>query len=76
MREHRWHGAALIVPARTPAGSATQVALGLVDTTDGLVRAIRVGTDGPPAILPRQAMAELVSHAQVMLDRDLPGDRR
>lgn len=75
MRGHRWHGAPLIVPARTPTGSATQVALGLVDTADGLVRAIRVGTDGQHAILPRQAMAELVSHAQVLLDRDLLGDR-
>ncbi|WP_410643256.1 hypothetical protein [Amycolatopsis sp. lyj-346] len=76
MRGHRWHGAPLIVPARTPAGSATQVTLGLVDTTDGLMRAVRVGADGPPALLPRQAMAELVSHAQTMLTRDLPGDRR
>ncbi|SEF38386.1 hypothetical protein SAMN05421837_12117 [Amycolatopsis pretoriensis] len=76
MRGHGWHGAPLIVPARTPAGSATQVSLGLIDTAGGLVRAIRVGGDGQPAILPRQAMAELVSHAQVMLDRDLPGDQR
>ncbi|MGW4525004.1 hypothetical protein [Amycolatopsis sp. NPDC004378] len=76
MREHRWHGVPLIVPARSPAGIATQVALGLVETADGLVRAVRVGTHGRPAILPRQAMAELVSHAQVLLDRDLPGDRR
>ena len=76
MRGHRWRGALLIVPARTPAGSATQVTFGLIDTTDGLMRAIRVGTDGEPAILPRQAMAELVSHAQSMLAHDLPGDRR
>ncbi|WP_410574973.1 hypothetical protein [Amycolatopsis sp. cmx-4-61] len=76
MRGHRWSGTPLIVPARTPAGSATQVTLGLIDTTDGPVRAVRVGADGPPAFLPRQAMAELVSHAQAMLTLDLPGDRR
>ena len=75
MREHRWRGAPLIVPARTPAGLATQVALGLVDTTDGPMRAIRVA-EGTLAILPRQAMAELVSHAQAVLLRDVPGDRR
>jgi hypothetical protein len=55
---------------------ATQVTLGLIDTKAGPVRAIRVGTDGPPAFLPRQAMAELVSHAQAMLLHDVPGDRR
>ncbi|WP_329048795.1 hypothetical protein OG738_39700 [Amycolatopsis sp. NBC_01488] len=75
MRGHRWRGALLIVPARTPAGSATQVTLGLIDTADGPVRAIRLGADGTPAILPRQAMAELVSHAQSLLARELPGDR-
>ncbi|MEU4254322.1 hypothetical protein AB0F15_43715 [Amycolatopsis sp. NPDC026612] len=76
MQGHRWRGIPLIVPARTPAGSATQVTFGLIDTADGPVRAIRVGADGPPAFLPRQAMAELVSHAQAMLIHDLPGDRR
>ncbi|MGW5715142.1 hypothetical protein ACWEVP_03165 [Amycolatopsis sp. NPDC003865] len=76
MRGHRWRGTPLIVPARTPTGSATQVTLGLVDTTDGPVRAIRVGADGSVAFLPRQAMAELVSHAQAMQVLDLPGDRR
>jgi hypothetical protein len=76
MQGQRWRGTQLIVPARTPAGLATQVTLGLIDTKAGPVRAIRVGTDGPPAFLPRQAMAELVSHAQAMLLHDVPGDRR
>jgi|1185.fasta_scaffold684320_2 hypothetical protein len=76
MRDHRWQEAPFIVPARTVTGLATQVTLGLVDTGDGLRRAIRVGTDSSPAILPRQAMTELVGHARAMVVRELPGDRR
>jgi len=75
MRGHRWHGVPLIVPARTLAGSVTQVTLGVVDTTDGLVRAIQIA-EGVLALLPRQATTELVSHAETILSRELPGDRR
>lgn len=75
MQEHRWRGRPLIAPARTLTGSATQVALGLIDTINGPQRAIKVGTDGEFAIVPRQAMVELISNARTMLAQNVPEDR-
>jgi hypothetical protein len=38
MQGQRWRGTQLIVPARTPAGLATQVTLGLIDTKSAMPR--------------------------------------
>ena len=65
----------LVVPGRTLAGDATQAVVGVLDTDDGPKRALLVGHDAEPVLLPRQAMAEFISHARAVMVEDIPEDR-
>jgi hypothetical protein len=65
----------VVIPARSLDGSASQAVVGVLATNDGPKRAVMVGHDGDPVVLPRQTMAELVSHARAVLTENIPEDR-
>lgn len=65
----------LVVPVRTLAGAATQAVVGVVDTSDGPKRAMLIGHDADPVLLPRQAMAEFIGHCRSVMVEDIPEDR-
>ncbi|QKV80696.1 hypothetical protein [Amycolatopsis sp. Hca4] len=65
----------VVIPARALDGSTSQAVVGVLATKDGPKRAVMVGHDGDPVVLPRQAMAELVSHAHAVLTESLSEDR-
>ncbi|MFD9890891.1 hypothetical protein ACFWY9_16215 [Amycolatopsis sp. NPDC059027] len=62
-----------ITPARTLAGQATHVVVGIVRSAAGERMALQTGDEGEPVILPPRAMAELVANTRAVLDRDVGG---
>lgn len=74
MKELRWRSQPAIIPARTTTGDATSVVVGVLETDHGPKRAVAVGHDDVAAVLPRQAMAELVHHARCTLTESIPDD--
>jgi hypothetical protein len=65
----------LVVPGRTLDGAATQAVVGVLETDDGPKRALLVGHDTEPVLLPRQAMAEFIGHTRAVMVEDIPEDR-
>jgi hypothetical protein len=65
----------LVVPGRTLTGAATQAIVGVLETSDGPRRALLIGHDTDPVLLPRQAMAEFISHCRGVMVADIPEDR-
>lgn len=65
----------LVVPVRTIAGAATQAVVGVLETSDGPKRAMLIGHDTDPVLLPRQAMAEFISHCRAVMTENIPEDR-
>lgn len=65
----------LVVPGRTLDGDATQAVVGVLDTEDGPKRALLIGHDTEPVLLPRQAMAEFIGHARTVMIENIPEDR-
>lgn len=70
-----WH-TTRIVPAKTLTGQVTQVVVGLINRSDGIQIAIRIGEDGDVGILPPQAMAELIKIALATLTEKREKDQR
>jgi hypothetical protein len=65
----------LVVPARSLDGSASQAVVGVLNTDDGPKRALLVGHDTEPVLLPRQAMAELIGHCRSVRDENISEER-
>ncbi|MEC3974914.1 hypothetical protein [Amycolatopsis sp. H20-H5] len=70
----RWRSR-LIIPARTLDGATTQVVVGVLETTEGLKRAVLVGHGTDVALLPRLAMVELIHSTTMTLQQSLPEDQ-
>jgi hypothetical protein len=72
--EYRWIRR-LVVPVRSLDGTASQAVVGVLHTDQGPRRALLVGHDTDPVLLPRQAMAELIGHCRTVRDENIPEDR-
>ncbi len=65
----------LVVPARGIDGSASRAIVGVLETESGPQRALQIGHDNAPVLLPRQAMDEFTSHCRSVIAENIPEDK-